>query len=208
MRRVDPNRRIALSLAVIAVSVAATTFAWRLRPPPPPPPSASNVPVFAFSPAEVASIRVAAGERRLEARRAGAGWDVSRVAGPRDPGDPVPRPPSGEVDGVVNALVRDVVAIPVIDRFPRGETPLADFGLAEPRATIELGLVGGATRRLEIGSTTIAANAMYARATPPDDVLEIGTLLLTAIDAATWRLRGLDGGSGAPAPAAEQGGPG
>ena len=197
----DPNRRIALSLAVIAVSVAATAFAWRLRPPPPPPPAASNVPVFAFSPAEVASIRVAAGERRLEARRAGAGWEVSRIAGPFEAGETVPRPPGEEVDGVVNALVRDVVALPVIDRFPRGETPLADFGLAEPRATIELGLVGGATRRLEIGSTTIAANATYARATPPDDVIEIGTLLLTAIDAATWRLRGLAGAAGEPAPA-------
>ena len=43
------------------------------------------------------------------------------------------------------------------------------------------------------GAPTIAANAMYARAAPPDDVVEIGTLLLTAIDATTWRLRGLAG---------------
>jgi hypothetical protein len=189
----DANRRIALSLAVIAASVAATAYAFRLRPPPPPPPAASNVPVFSFSPAEVVSIRVEAGARRLEARRAGAGWEVARVAGPPGDGEPAPRPPREEIDATVAALVREVVGLPVIDRFPRGETPLADFGLEEPRATVELGLVGGRTRRLEIGATTIAANAMYARAAPPDDVVEIGTLLLTAIDATTWRLRGLAG---------------
>ena len=32
---------------------------------------------------------------------------------------------------------------------------------------------------------------MYARAAPPDDVLEVGTLLLTTIDSALFRLRGL-----------------
>ncbi|MFM8411833.1 MAG: hypothetical protein ACKOCT_16325 [Alphaproteobacteria bacterium] len=187
----DANRRILLSLAVIAASTAATAFAWRLRPPPPPPPAASNVPVFSFAPAEVASIRVQAGTRRLEARRAGAGWEVSHVEGATVSGDGGPRPPREEIDAVVSSFVRDVVGLPVIDRFPRGETPLADFGLAEPRATIKFGLVGGTTRRLEVGSTTIAANAMYARSAPPDDVIEIGTLLLGAIDAVTWRLRGL-----------------
>lgn len=201
----DANRRILLSLAVIAASAAATAVAWRLRPPAPPPPAASNVPVFAFSPAEVSAIRVEAGPVRLAARRSGAGWEVSRVAGARTSGEPAPRPPGEEVDGVLNAFLREVVGLPVIDRFPRGQTPLADFGLADPRATIELELAGGTTRRLEVGSTTIAANAMYARAAPPDDVLEIGTLLLGAVDAVAWRLRGL---ATPPGPAAQEGGPG
>ena len=169
----DPNRRIALSLAVIALSAAGTALAWRLRPPTPPPPAASNVPVFAFSPAEVSELHIEAGSRRLAARRDADGWQVSEVA------------------GVLNSLLREIVGLPVIDRFPRAGAALAGFGLETPRTTIALGLAGGATRRLEVGATTIAANAMYARAAPPDDVLEVGTLLLTTIDSALFRLRGL-----------------
>ena len=190
----DPNRRIALSLAVIALSAAGTALAWRLRPPTPPPPAASNVPVFAFSPAEVSELHIEAGSRRLAARRDADGWQVSEVAGPPVESaatDPVPPPARDEVDGVINSLLREIVGLPVIDRFPRAGAALAGFGLETPRTTIALGLAGGATRRLEVGATTIAANAMYARAAPPDDVLEVGTLLLTTIDSALFRLRGL-----------------
>jgi Domain of unknown function (DUF4340) len=197
----ETRARILLSLVVIAVATGATMLALELRPPPPPPPADSNEPLFDFDPATVRSIDVTAWQGGLAAERGAAGWEVAKVslrrpteAAPPEGAEPPPTPSAGEVDRVVEALVREVVGLPVIDRFPREDRPLSDFGLAEPQAVIALGLADGSTRRLEIGSLTLTSTALYARAAPPDDVIEVGSIVFSAIDAALYRLRSLAAG--------------
>jgi len=207
-----------VALAVIAVASLATLAAWRLRPPPPPPPAQSNEPLFDFDPKSVRAIAIRSWQGTLRAERTAAGWHVSEVrlraaaqaaasdaAAPGTGGEPTPS--AAEAGDIVSALVREVIDLPVIDRFPRGDRALADFGLAEPQATIALTLDDATTRTLEIGSLTIASSALYARAAPPDDVVQVGTLVFSAIDSALFRLRAFaspapgEPGTGAPAPA-------
>jgi hypothetical protein len=212
----DARTRSLVSILVIALAVAATAFALRLRPPPPPPPGASNEPLFDFAAREVRSIEVRAWQGSLRAGRVDGGWRVDEVslrrpgAGVDVRGDEPPpaKPSSAEIDHVVESLVREVVGLPVIDRFPREGRELADFGLAEPQATIALGLENGGTRRLELGSLTIANSALYARSAPPDDIVEIGTLVFSAIDSTLYHLRALASSPAAPAatPAPQAGG--
>lgn len=179
----DPRRRAALALAAIVASVAATLAAWHRRPPPLPPPAASNVPLFPFPPREVVSLEVEAARGRIRARREADGWRVEGLDA-----DEAARE-------AVAALVAEVVGLPVIDRFPREGRSATEYGLADPRIAIELGLADGARRRLEVGAANVAGSALYVRAVPPDDVALVGSLLLGTIDAAFYRLRG-------PAPAA------
>jgi hypothetical protein len=224
--------RTLLSIAVIAVATAATVGAWRLRPPPPPPPAASNEPIFAFDARRVRSIDVTGWRGSLRAARVDGAWRVEEVRVRRPPGSgddgeddagragpagggagdaagpaaAAPTPSPEEVDQIVTGLVREIVSLPVIDRFPRDGRPLADFGLAAPQAVVVLGLDDGTSRRLEVGAITVTSAALYARAAPPDEVLQVGTLVFSAIDASLYRLRALASAAPAasPAPVAER----
>lgn len=110
----------------------------------------------------------------------------------------------------MTGLVGEIVGLPVIDRFPRDGRALADFGLATPQAVVVLGLEDGTTHRLEVGAMTITNTALYARAAPPDDVIQVGTLVFSAIDATLYRLRALalSAPAVAPPPVAAQPGRG
>ncbi len=202
----NPRTRSLVSLAVIAVCAVATVVAWRLRPPPLPPPAASNKPVFDFAPSTVRAIDVRSWQGELRAERRDAGWQVTalrnrrsasaeRDPGATTPGGPTPTPlvppTAAQVNEAMIELVREVVDLPVVDRFARDGRPLAEFGLEKPEATFDLELDSGTTRRLEVGNTTITGTALYARAVPPDDVIEIGSLLFNTFDATLYRLRGL-----------------
>lgn len=188
----SPGRRSLLSLAVIAVALAAAAVAFRLHPPPPPPPAAGLQPVLDFPPDEVRSLAIRGWQGTLRAARSPDGWKVEEVAlGPGIVPDqaPLETPAPDEVDRILDGLVEDLVTTPQIDRFARGDVPLADFGLARPQATIEFGLAGGRRRGLEIGDLTVTTAALYARETPGDDVVQVGTLLFNDIAAALFRLR-------------------
>lgn len=206
----DTRARAALSVAIIALSVGATLLAWRLRPPPPPPPAESNEPVFDFDARTVRSFELASWRGTLRAERVDGHWQVRSVTlrrplGEPGAGRPTETPSPDEVDRVVGGLAHDIVGLPVIDRFPRDGKPLADFGLVDPQAVIALGLDNGTIRRLEIGALTFSSSALYARAAPPDDILQVGTLLMTSIDSALYRLAPLAGPDEANADGASTG---
>ena len=200
----NPARRSLISLAVILISVAATAVAWRLRPPPPPPPAEESSPLFDFPAAAVRALDVRAPRSTLRAERRDGAWVVVAIAqgGASATPEPVPTPTSAEVNGVLTILVRELAEAPRIDRFPLAGRSPAEFGLDRPRATIAFTLDDGREVRLEIGAATLTGAALYARVIPSDDVSEVGGLLFTTIDAAMYRLRGLEAG----APAAPEAG--
>jgi hypothetical protein len=187
-----PGRRSLLSLAAIAVAVVATAIAWRLAPPPLPPPSAGLQPVFDFPASAVRAIRVRSWQGTLRARRTPEGWQVEDV---RTQGaaheDALPTPSAAEVTQTLDTLVREIVSMPEIDRFPLESGALRDFGLEDPQATIVLQLESGEERTLEVGQLTVTTAALYARVLPSQDVLQIGTLVFNNVAAALYRLRSL-----------------
>jgi hypothetical protein len=183
--------------AVIVASVGATLLAWLIRPGPPPPPAATLSHVFRFTPDDVVGFALDGEKGRLRARRGDNGWQVSEVvsrarvdtASATDAAPPVPS--ATEIDGALNELVRDVAGLPEVDRFPREGHPLDEYGLDHPQIKITLTLRSGSAQVLEIGAMTVTSTAIYARSVPPDDVLQVGTLVLSELDAALYRLRGL-----------------
>ena len=188
----SPLRRSLVSLAVIAVSLAAAWSAWRLEPPPPPPPGADVTPILAVPATDVRAIEVASWQGTLRAHRTPAGWQVDEVvlgagASPAEPGAPTPAP--SDVDQALDTLVGDVVTMPEIDRFAPDGKPMSDFGLDPPQATIGLELASGERRTLEIGGMTVTTSALYARVLPGDDVFQIGSLVFNNVAAAIFRLR-------------------
>ncbi|MBY0273711.1 DUF4340 domain-containing protein [Candidatus Binatia bacterium] len=190
----SPLRRSLLSLAVIALSLAAAWVAWRLEPPPPPPPGAAAKPVLELPASDVRALSITSWQGVLRAHRAAAGWQVDEIrlgpgTSPAEPGTP---PPSQqEVDQALDGLVREIVGMAEIDRFSPDGKPMSDFGLDPPQATIELALATGERRTLEIGELTVTTSALYARVIPGDDVFQIGSLVFNDVAAALFRLRAL-----------------
>lgn len=180
-------------------------LAARLQPPPPPPPSATLSPVFQIDAENVAAIGVVSSRGRLRAERGDGGWRVLEVVMVRpaesdDQPEPVAQPSAAEIDSAVAELVREMIKLPEIDRFPRETRSLEQFGLDQPQLTLTFTLKTGAKEILEVGQMTIPTTAVYARHMPSDDVLQVGTLLLNQFDAALYRLRGLARSSTGPAP--------
>lgn len=196
----SPLRRSLLSLVVIVVALAAAGIAWRLEPPPPPPPGAELKPVLDVPASDVRSIAVTSWQGMLRAHRGPTGWQVDEVRlGPgANPAEPGAAPPSQQdVDRALDELVGQVVSTPEIDRFAPDGTPMADFGLDAPQATIVLELALGQRRTLEIGALTVTTSALYARVLPGDDVFQIGSLVFNNLAAAIFRLRAFAGPSAA-----------
>lgn len=196
----SPIRRSLLSLAIIAVSLAAASFAWRLEPPPPPPPGLAVKRVLDVAVTDVRAIALESWQGTLRARRTPAGWQVDEIrlgagASVVEPGMPTPAP--ADVDQALDALVGEIVALPEIDRFAPDGMTMADFGLDPPQATIGLELASGERRTLEIGGLTVTTAALYARVLPGSDVFQIGSLVFNDVAAALFRLRAL-AGDGAP----------
>ena len=186
--------RSIVATAVIVLAVGATALSIRLRPAPPPPPIETVTHVFTLDEGAVSAIAVVSRRGELRAERGGSGWRVAQlVLAPTDSGgSPAsPEPTQAEIDQAVAELVRQVVALPEIDRFPRGERELREFGLDRPQLRITLTLASGATESLEVGELTITSTGVYARQSSRDDVLEIGSLFFNEVDAALYRLRGL-----------------
>lgn len=190
----SPLRRSLLSLAVIALSLAAVWIAWRLEPPPPPPPGAAAQSVLGLPAADVQTLSIASWQGVLRAHRAATGWQVDEIrlgpgTSPAEPGTPPPT--QQEIDQAVDGLVREIVGLPEIDRFSPDGKPMSDFGLDPPQATIELGLAAGERRTLEIGELTVTTSALYARVIPGEDVFQIGSLVFNDVAAGLFRLRAL-----------------
>jgi hypothetical protein len=187
--------RSLLSGAVIVLGVGLTGVAIWLRPAPPPPPAETVTHVFEFEEGSVAGIAVVSRHGELEAAHGPGGWSVVRIslagAAESASSNPTAPPSAAEVDQAVAELVSDVVKLPQIDRFPRADRELRDFGLDRPQVRITLTLESGGKESLEIGELTITSTAVYAREPKTDDVIEIGSLLFNEIDAAMYRLRGL-----------------
>jgi len=189
----SPGRRSLISLVVIAVALLAAAAAWRMAPPPPPPPSANLQPVFDFPPSAVRAIAVRTWQGTLRAQRGPDGWQLEEVRSAQPFADGAgPAPNATEVDQTLATLVREIVTMPEIDRFPLEAGSLRDFGLEEPQATVVLQLDSGEERALEVGQLTITTAALYARTLPSQDVLQIGTLVFNNIAAALYRLRALE----------------
>lgn len=190
----SPLRRSLLSLVVIAVALTAAWIAWQLEPPPPPPPGAALQPVFDLAAGDVKSITLESWQGTLRAHRGPGGWHVDELrlgpgASAAEPGTP---PPSQQdVDRALDTLVGEIVSTPEIDRFAPDGTPMGDFGLDKPQATIVLELASGERRTLEIGELTVTTSALYARVLPGEDVFQIGSLVFNNVAAALFRLRAL-----------------
>lgn len=195
----SPLRRSLLSLAVIALSAVALWTARRLEPPPPPPPGQAAKPVLDVAATDVQSLAIASWQGVLRAHRSPSGWQVDEVRlGPgASPAEPGTAPPSQQdVDQTLDALVREIAALPEIDRFSPDGKPMSDFGLDPPQATIALELASRERRTLEIGALTVTTAALYARVIPGEDVFQIGSLVFNNVAAALFRLRAF---AGAPA---------
>ncbi|HEY8516584.1 MAG TPA: DUF4340 domain-containing protein [Candidatus Binatia bacterium] len=189
-----PGRQSLVALAVIAASALATWIAWRMAPPPPPPPSAEVKAVFDFAPSAVRAIDVRSWQGAIVARRTNGHWEVLAVRNARADAEDAAglTPPSqAEIDQTLDTLVREIVTLPEIDRFPLQAGALRDFGLEDPQATIVLQLESGEERTLQIGQLTTSTAALYARVLPSSDVLQVGTLVFNDIAAALYRLRAL-----------------
>lgn len=198
----SPLRRSLLSLAVIAVALAAAWSAWRLEPPPPPPPGAGLKSVLGVTAADVRAITVTSWQGTLHAQRTPTGWQVDRLTlgqgtSPAEVGTPTPAP--SDVDQTLETLVGEIASMPEIDRFAPDGKPMSDFGLDPPQASVVLELASGGSRTLEIGGLTVTTSALYARVLPGDDVFQVGSLVFNNVAAALFRLRALAG----PSPAGE-----
>ncbi len=204
----DPLRRTLVSLLVIAVALGATWEAIRRAAPPPQPPLAESRPVLALSEGQIEAFSVRSWQGAFTARRGAAGWSVMRLT--LEPGvietigGRVSAPRTAEqIDVAVAEFVTELVALPEVDAFARGNEPWSAFGLDKPGLAITLELARGEAIALEIGDTTPGMPGLYARvvgpprpgsaarAAPADEVLRIGTLFRTQVDAVFWRLRGL-----------------
>lgn len=108
-------------------------------------------------------------------------------------GEPAPQPDVSTVDAAVTGLVRTIVALPEVRRF-RLEGSLAEFGLGKPQASVELKLDTGTEVTLQIGDRTTTGAGLYAHVKGSDEVLQIGSLILSEIGGALFPLRGLAGG--------------
>ena len=195
----SPARRSLLSLALIAVSLAAARFAWRLEPPPPPPPGLAVERVFDFAASDVRALALESWQGVLRAQRTPAGWRVDAIrlgagASAVEPGTPTPAP--ADVDQALDTLVGEIVAMPEIDRFAPDGMAMRDFGLDPPQATITLELASGERCTLEVGELTVTTAALYARVLPGSDVFQIGSLVFNDVAAALFRLRALAGPGG------------
>lgn len=192
----SPERRSLISLVVIAVALGVAWIGHRLQPPPPPPPGAALRTVFDVAPSAVRAIHVATWQGTLRAHRTADGWQVDELhlgaaGSAAEPG--TPRPDQREIDQTLDALVREIVEMPEIDRFQAEGQPMRDFGLESPQSTITLDLDSGQQRTLQIGDLTITTSALYARVLPSPDVFQIGSLVFNNVAAALFRLRALAG---------------
>ncbi len=202
----DPLRRTLVSLLVIAAAFAATGGAIRRAAPPPPPPLAGSRPVLGLNEGRIEAFSVRSWQGSFTARKAAAGWSVTRIT--LEPGvlgtigGPVSASPTAEqIAGAVAEFVAEIAALPQVDAFARGSEPWSVFGLDKPGLAITLEVAGGGALALEIGDTTPGMPGLYARvvvtppvagsAAPADEVLRVGTLFRTQVDAVFWRLRGL-----------------
>lgn len=193
----NPVRRSLVSLAVILVAALATVAAWRLRPPPPPPPGADLQRVLPFAADQVARIAVRGADATLDATRSAGGWRVEKLRVGDVERSIASLPPPAEVSAVIGDLVEEVVAVPEIDRFPLGEQDPASFGLRNPRWRIDVTVADGEVWTLQLGGGNVAGTSLYAtledtretsRAAATPEVRQLGTLLLSRIDAALRRL--------------------
>jgi hypothetical protein len=123
--------------------------------------------VFGVGRGAVRGIEVAFGERRFVARRTEQGWEIDGSAAGRGVAE--------ALDGLLETLVH----LRAVDVFRNRDT--SAFGLARPRATIDLVTARGA-RRLVIGETNLAGSALYARRVGDPRVLQVGTLLLSDLE--------------------------
>jgi hypothetical protein len=115
----------------------------------------------------VRGIEVALGERRFAARRTEQGWEIDGSAAGRGAAE--------ALDGLLDTLVH----LRAVDTFRNRDT--SAFGLARPRATIDLVTVRG-VRRLVIGDMNVTGTTLYARRIGDPRVLQVGTLLLSELE--------------------------
>jgi hypothetical protein len=174
--------RRTLSLAALAALGAILVLVVRAPSPPEPAALVRGHRVFRVVPGAVRALEVSLDGRRFAARRSPEGWEIDgRRATVR----------SAEA---LSDLVDLLGALRAVDVFrPRDG---ASYGLDHPRGTITV-VTARRTRRVVLGDSNAVASALYARRQGDPRVLQVGTLLLSAIERVLYHRDA--GGRGTPA---------
>jgi hypothetical protein len=163
-------RRTAALLGLVLLGAVLVVL---VRPPErPPPPGERGHRIFRVRPDAVRGIDVTVGERSFSARRSGDGWAIDG------------KPADAHTAEALGDLVTTLATLRAVDVF-RHEDP-SHFGLEQPSGTITLVTTRG-ERRLTLGTHNLASSALYARRDGDPRLLQVGTLLLSALDRVFYR---------------------
>jgi len=154
---------------LLAAALGGYVYYTEFRHPSEKPAEGAPKPLYTFSTADIASIRLL---------RPGEGAPV--VLEHRDDGwvltSPVStRADSSNADTVANALAH----VASSRSLPADPARLKEFGLDQPAATVEIHLRKGETQKLELGAKDFTGMDVYARQAGAKDVLLIPDTLLT-----------------------------
>jgi hypothetical protein len=123
--------------------------------------------VFRLSPGGVGAVEVEAAGRRFRARRVPTGWLLDD--GPADQ----------RTAAALDDLLDTLVGLRAVDVFRPRDT--ASYGLDRPEATITVH-TGRRVRRVVLGAPNAAGSAFYARRDHDPRVMQVGSMLLSAIE--------------------------
>lgn len=187
---------LALVLAVLAAAIALiTTAGVRLRGRERAAGGTRGGPVVDVAPGQVIAVEVSAGGRGARLVRRGGGWARAADGAAADPAA------VAELLEAAGALRRRATLGPSGERGGMFDP----YGLAAPRAWLELALEGGGTARLELGGGTGADGAAFVRA-PDGEVVAVAADAAGRVEAAIGRLlppAGAPPAAPAPEPAPE-----
>ena len=156
------------TLALVGLVAIGAGLLVAVRPPergvPPSAPRGHRV--FRLSGAPIDGVDVEMGRRRFGARRAAAGWRVGDA------------PATPRTAAALDDLVETLASLRAVDVFRPRDT--AAYGLDAPEATITIDTRRG-RRRVVLGAPNAAGSAFYARRDDDPRVMQVGSMLLSAI---------------------------
>jgi hypothetical protein len=163
-------RRTAALLGLVLLGAVLVVL---VRPPErPPPPGERGHRIFRVRADAVRGVDVTVGERSFSARRTEDGWTIDG------------KPANPHTDEALDDLVTMLATLRAVDVF-RHDDP-SHFGLEQPSGTITLVTTRG-EQRLTLGAPNVASSAVYARRDRDPRLLQVGTMLLSALDRVFYR---------------------